>query len=216
MDADVALTVRVARIMAPITVLGPGSRVGLWVQGCALACPGCASRDTWDPGGGHAVDVSRLRTELSATLDAGDLTGLTITGGEPTDQAGPLAALVRGLRDEKPDLDVLVFTGRTLGAAKAVAPELMALATAIVAGPYRRDLPLPGHRLLSTANQTLHVMDRAEDSYRRWLADERGPRVQTMVTEEALYLIGMPQPGDLDKFRAALADRGVTLEGVSW
>lgn len=60
MDADVALTVRVARIMAPITVLGPGSRVGLWVQGCALACPGCASRDTWDPGGGHAVDVSRL------------------------------------------------------------------------------------------------------------------------------------------------------------
>ena len=31
----------------PVTTLGPGRRIGLWLQGCTLACPGCVSRDTW-------------------------------------------------------------------------------------------------------------------------------------------------------------------------
>ena len=36
----------------PVTVLGPGQRIGIWFQGCRIHCPGCVSQDTWaaDPG----------------------------------------------------------------------------------------------------------------------------------------------------------------------
>ena len=36
----------------PVTVLGPGRRIGIWLQGCSIHCKGCVSQDTWaaDPG----------------------------------------------------------------------------------------------------------------------------------------------------------------------
>lgn len=214
-DADV-LTVRVARVLAPVTVLGPGRRLGLWVQGCALACPGCASRDTWDAAGGTAVPVAALADRLGDALDADGLDGLTITGGEPTDQGLALAGLVAALRRRRPDLDVLVFTGRPPAAARALAPDLVAAATCLVAGPYRREQPSPGHRLLATANQELIVAPAASDRYGAWLADADAPRLQVLPCDGGLQLVGMPAPGDLELFRAGLAERGVVLEGVSW
>lgn len=214
-DADV-LSVRVSRVLAPVTVLGPGRRVGLWVQGCALACPGCASRDTWDRAGGTSVPVAGLVDRLADALAADGPDGLTITGGEPTDQADGLTALVEALRIRLPRLDVLLFTGRTLEAARSLAPELIAAATCVVAGPYRREQPTPGHRLLATWNQELVVAPEADARYQAWLAESDPTRLQVMANDSGLYLVGLPAPGDLDRFRAGLSELGVALEGVSW
>ena len=210
------MNVRVARLLAPVTVLGPGRRLGLWVQGCGLACPGCASRDTWDPAEGREIPVAELADRITRTVVAEDLTGLTITGGEPTDQGRALASLVSQLREQIPGLDVLVFTGRTRAAAQAVAPDLISAATCLVAGPYRREHPLVGHPLLSTANQELVVAPAASTRYERWLTQAGAPGLQVMASDGSLYLVGLPGPGDLDRFRELMTERGVQLEGVSW
>ena len=57
MDAPVAISVNKAHF--PVTVLGPGRRIGLWLQGCNIGCKGCLSRDTWarEPGKDMAVDA---------------------------------------------------------------------------------------------------------------------------------------------------------------
>ena len=34
---------RIGRILYPIKALGPGTRIGIWVQGCPRECPGCAN-----------------------------------------------------------------------------------------------------------------------------------------------------------------------------
>ena len=211
-----ATHVNVARVLAPVTVLGPGRRVALWVQGCALACEGCSALDTWDPADGALWPVDALVDALDDTIAADDLDGLTLTGGEPTDQAEALTSVIAGLRSRRPGLDVLLFTGRTLAAARAVAQELAAAATCVVAGPYRPELATPTHRLVATANQELLVQPGASARYDAWLADAAGPRLQVMAEGGALYLVGMPGPGDLDRFRERLADRGVIVEGVSW
>lgn len=217
MDADAdALTLRVARVLAPVTVLGPGRRIVVWVQGCGLACPGCASRDTWDVAGGTVVPVTALADRLADAVAADELDGLTITGGEPTDQAIPLTALVVLLRERLPGLDVLVFTGRTLAAARAVAPDLIAQASCVVAGPYQREHPTPEHRLLATANQELLITPEASGRYAAWLTEPAPTRIQVFAEGTGLYLVGLPAPGDLDRFRAELGERGVQLEGVSW
>lgn len=217
MDAHAdALTLRLTRVLAPVTVLGPGRRVALWVQGCGLACPGCASRDTWDAAGGTRVRVSALAERLAGTIAADGLDGLTLTGGEPTDQATALTALVGALRERLPGLDVLLFTGRALAAARAVAPGLVATATCIVAGPYRREHPTPEHRLVATANQELWIAPEASDRYAAWLTEPEPPRVQVFAEGDGLYLVGLPAPGDLERFREELGGRGVELEGVSW
>ncbi|WP_404197179.1 4Fe-4S cluster-binding domain-containing protein [Streptomyces tauricus] len=94
--ADVAdVPVRVADGCFPVETLGPGRRLGVWFQGCALACPGCMSRHTWDAAGGRATTVGELLKSWEAALALG-AAGLTVSGGEPLAQPAALAALLRG------------------------------------------------------------------------------------------------------------------------
>ncbi len=46
----------------PVTVLGPGRRIGIWLQGCSIGCAGCISQDTWE------ADA----TKAMAALERGD------------------------------------------------------------------------------------------------------------------------------------------------
>ncbi len=211
------LTVRLSRILAPVTVLGPGLRVAMWVQGCMLACPGCASTDTWDPSEGSAIAVAPLAAMVVRHLQDFDCEGLTITGGEPSDQGAGLAAMLRLIRehDEAKGLDVLLFTGRTGPAARVVAPELMSLVDCVVAGPYRQELPAGG-RLVASENQTIEfATPRVQARYAAWLSS-RGSRLQVMVDDKDLYVVGLPEAGDLNDFESRLRDRGIELADVTW
>ncbi|MEV6414977.1 4Fe-4S single cluster domain-containing protein [Kribbella sp. NPDC051718] len=214
---EAGLTLRLARILAPVTVLGPGRRVAVWVQGCAIACPGCASVDTWDPAGGEAVPVDEVCKLLADQIGELSLDGLTITGGEPTSQPEALAELVTSLRARlgpRP-LDVLLFTGRTHPAATRVAPALLALADCVVAGPYRRELPGEG-RLVASGNQTVsYGSAAARRRYEDWNAAD-GARLQVTAEQGDLLLVGLPEPGDLSEFESRLRERGVGLGEVSW
>lgn len=214
------MKVRIARMLAPVSVLGPGRRLALWVQGCHLACPGCASVDTWASDAGEEVDIEDLATRMAHVLIRDDLDGLTITGGEPTEQGEALAHLVADVRarvaQHRGDLDLLVFTGRTQAAATLRASALVAAADALVAGRYRADLP-PTNPLVASANQTITWRSSAAEArYREWFAHLDRPTLEVAASGEDLFLIGLPRAGDLDRFRRSMRDRGVFLDSVSW
>lgn len=75
MSAAGALEVKIAvnRLHWPVTVLGPGRRVGIWMQGCSIGCPGCVSRDTWpvpvEGGVGDVISVDDLMARIDALVD---------------------------------------------------------------------------------------------------------------------------------------------------
>jgi anaerobic ribonucleoside-triphosphate reductase activating protein len=212
-------TLTVARALSPLTVVGPGRRAGLWVQGCTLACPGCASTETWDPNAGLQLTIeAAVGMLVDRFADDPSLTGLSLTGGEPIQQGGPLASTVRSLRaalsSAGRDLDVLLFTGYRLDTARRRAPSLLAEVDAVVAGRYRADLGFGGP-LLGSANQRLHLLtDRARGLY----TDETlsGSAVQVAANAGELVVVGIPRPGDLDRLRDRLTGAGITFSGVSW
>ena len=82
----------------PVTALGPGRRIGLWLQGCALACPGCVSRDTWAFAEDQSLPLSVLLLWCQQVAPTG-LDGITISGGEPFAQPEALLALLEALHD---------------------------------------------------------------------------------------------------------------------
>lgn len=216
MAHDHASLIQLARVVAPVSVLGPGLRVGIWVQGCRLACEGCSSTDTWNPAAGQAVPLAALAEQVLSLLGGVAPDGVTITGGEPTDQGAVLTELVTALRRERPDVDVCLFTGRTKPAAMAVAPGLVALADCLVAGPYRPERPRV-NALVATDNQTISYRDAAvRDRYEAWLAQGDAPRLQVATDDRDVFLFGMPMAGDLQRFREALGRRGIELGEVSW
>ena len=88
-----AVKIAVNRLHWPVTVLGPGRRVGIWMQGCSIGCPGCVSRDTWPaptegaPGEGGPGDIISV-DDLMARIDA-------LVDGARADAASPVGAGVR-------------------------------------------------------------------------------------------------------------------------
>ena len=79
------------------SVNGPGLRLTLWVQGCALNCKGCFNQST------HAREASTLMSvhDLAKKINALDIAGVTLSGGEPLDQAPALEKLIHAVNGEK-------------------------------------------------------------------------------------------------------------------
>jgi len=77
------------------TVDGPGIRFVLFMQGCALQCQFCHNPDTWNTGAGKIVSVEDILREIEPYLPYYRRSGggITVTGGEPTLQAGFVAEL---------------------------------------------------------------------------------------------------------------------------
>ena len=76
----------------PVTALGPGRRVVVWVAGCGLRCPGCITPQLWSRQSGRLVPVDRLADYMSRL--AHPLDGVTVSGGEPFEQAEALGTLL--------------------------------------------------------------------------------------------------------------------------
>jgi anaerobic ribonucleoside-triphosphate reductase activating protein len=215
------MEVLISRLHYPVTALGPGQRAGIWFQGCSIRCRGCISIDTWNRDASATVPVAAVLNWL-AELPSGDVDGITISGGEPTDQPAALVELLRGIdawRAGRPsDLrgaDVLLFTGRSPGWVGGAAAGCLTGADAVVAGPYvasrAGSSPLRG-----SENQRLIPLTRlGHERLAEYQASARA-RMQVEVTRDGVWMIGIPLPGHIAAFEAAAAARGVTWPERSW
>lgn len=216
---------RLNRTHYPVTVLGPGVRAGIWVQGCTIGCSGCVARDTWDADGGAAVDVTAVLDWLEG-ID-GPVDGVTVSGGEPFQQPLALAQLLDGIaawrRGRTEEIDVLVYSGYPWSRL-ARTPRLAALldrCDVVVTGPYvaRRNTAtaLPGsNHLRGSDNQ--QVLALTPLGQRRYLqpSPEAGQRMQVEVSAGRIYCIGIPRAGDMDRLTEQLAQAGVLLGDLTW
>ena len=100
---------RISGIVRESVVDGPGIRFVVFTQGCPHHCPGCHNPDTHPFDGGKLVNIERILAEVDKNPL---LKGLTLSGGEPFCQPGPLAELAR--KAHARGLDVMVYSGYTL------------------------------------------------------------------------------------------------------
>jgi anaerobic ribonucleoside-triphosphate reductase activating protein len=204
-----------ARTMEPLTALGPGRRFGVWFQGCTIGCPGCMSTHTWPSAGAMTIDVDALVSDVVAAAEGSGLDGVTISGGEPFQQPKGLRALLRALRDRWPAGDVLVYSGYTFGHLRRHHSDVLRLIDALMSGPYVEarptDLPWRG-----SANQRLTLLSPAASVRYGPIGDDVRRQLQVTVDRGAIWITGIPRPGELDVMRQRLLERGLELDGVSW
>ncbi len=141
------MKIKIAGIQTDSVVDGPGVRLAIYVQGCSHCCAGCHNPDTHDPAGGYDMSIDQITAviEGSSCID-----GVTISGGEPFEQAASVAALADEIT--KLGLDLVLYSGYTfeeLLAASAVNAEIGALLRAgslLIDGPFiiaEQDYSLP-------------------------------------------------------------------------
>lgn len=129
------MRIRVFGVVQDSIVDGPGLRTAVFVQGCSHRCPGCHNPGSHDPAGGRDMDTA----DILATMAQNPLcAGLTLSGGEPFEQAAPCLALAKGAHAM--GKTVWAYTGYTLEALRASADPsvaaLLAEADVLVDGPY--------------------------------------------------------------------------------
>lgn len=115
---------------------GPGIRFSLFAQGCRHGCPGCHNPEAQPFEGGRIVALEDIKNSIQANPL---LAGITLTGGEPFEQAGALAELARWARAR--GLTVWAYSGYVYeqlidGIPSAEAQELLAVLDVLVDGRY--------------------------------------------------------------------------------
>ncbi|MDQ5909002.1 MAG: Radical protein [Pseudomonadota bacterium] len=215
-----ARTVRLNKAHYPVTTLGPGRRIGLWLQGCPLACPGCVSQDTWAGSDDQVLPLPLLLAWCQEVALTG-LDGVTISGGEPFAQPEALLALLEALRDWREvtglNFDVLCYSGLPWRRLQQEFAPILALLDAIIPEPFQAQRPT---RLIwrGSANQPLIPLSPlGQERYAPYLAldVERRP-FQVVVDHERVWGIGIPGPGDLARLEQRCIERGLELGGLSW
>ncbi|KII26603.1 radical SAM protein (plasmid) [Arthrobacter sp. TES] len=152
---------RIARVVHATTAEGPGLRTAIWVQGCSIRCSGCINPHLFSPTGGEIMPKEQI---IEDAVAAG-VEGLTLLGGEPFDQAGPLAGLA-SLAQAR-GMGVITFTGYEfddLASRDHYAQSLLANTDLLVDGPYQAEIPEQKRALVGSTNQRfIHLTDRYAD-----------------------------------------------------
>lgn len=203
------MRLHLSRLHFPVTTLGPGRRIGIWLQGCTLRCPGCVSVDTWDRTLGETT-VARTLEAISPWIT--EANGITISGGEPMQQPAALAHLLEGIRTMAgKDRDVLVYSGFTWEKISEPVRAWNGLADAMIAGPFDASA---GQTLLwrGSDNQTLHPLTPlGREIYQNLTHAPRdsAPRALDICFHgEEIWMAGIPDAGTLATIRAELAASG--------
>lgn len=170
--------------------LGPGYRSVLWVQGCDRNCPGCIAEHWAERKTAHLIDPGELAQLL---LEDPQITGITISGGEPMLQAKQLIEFIQECKKIR-DIDFICYSGFTFEEIMTdlIHPErvqFLLLLDVLIDGPYKQDLDNE-HGLRGSTNQRVFFLtDRlaAHDF-------ENNPRKIELHKEKngELLMIGLP------------------------
>jgi anaerobic ribonucleoside-triphosphate reductase activating protein len=91
-------------------VNGPGLRFVLWTQGCSKGCKNCFNPETW------SFEGYKLLTplEIFELIKNSNVSGVTITGGDPLEQPEELLELLVLLESLNLSNGIILFTGYTI------------------------------------------------------------------------------------------------------
>lgn len=185
-----------AEIALDVTTLGPGRRVGIWLQGCPFCCRGCIAPNWQAP---HAEKLVLVEHVRDFVLSHPGHNGVTFSGGEPMLQARGALTLWRDLRSAQPEWTMVLFSGFTreevTTSGRPDQQALLAAADAFVGGRYVEALN-DGRGLRGSSNQEIWFPERTRFSAEEQKAMRNAPRkVELRLLERQLLLVGIPAPG---------------------
>jgi anaerobic ribonucleoside-triphosphate reductase activating protein len=206
----------------PVTVLGPGNRIGIWLQGCKIHCKNCVSQDTWKPDPKREMGIPDI-IDWCRKVAVDGLDGITISGGEPFDQPiglfSLLAALGQWRRESKIDLDILCYSGYPLRTLESKHGKILAMLDAVIPEPYIDSAP-PTAIWCGSANQhivPLTALGREKYTpYLKMPVEEHGKQMQVSVDKNQIWMIGIPARGDMEQLEVLCQSRGISMKRVSW
>ncbi|MGX1810001.1 4Fe-4S single cluster domain-containing protein [Nocardia sp. NPDC055321] len=176
---------RVSRVVTATAAEGPGLRTAIWVQGCTIRCRGCFNPQMWAAEGATVVPAATWTASLLEAANDAGVEGITLLGGEPFEQAAPLAGLATAARAQ--GLSVMTFTGydhadlREWSTTRGDIAALLQQTDLLADGPFLADHLDPTRPWIGSTNQHLRALT---DRYRHFDFVTTPDRIEVRVTAE--------------------------------
>lgn len=201
----------VARILYPVEVLGPGSRVGIWVAGCEHHCVKCSNPELWSKCPEFEIEVQSLVEAIRQSIPNDHIDGFVITGGDPFYQAEELAELLPILKAMADD--ILVYTGFTyeelLSADDMAVKRCLDEISVLVDGPYV-DALNDGSLLRGSNNQSIIYLDESiKPKYQVYFDTYRENKIQNFSVDGGVVSVGIHKRDFANDIVAAAKKKGV-------
>lgn len=141
---------KVAGSISSSIVDGPGFRYTLFLQGCSHHCDGCHNPATWDINGGRVMETDEITEDIKKAYY---IDGVTISGGEPLEQAQELKKLLVCLKEL--NYHIILFSGYTLEEIQANKEmnSCMPYIDVLIDGKYKKELRTLTLRFRGSSNQ---------------------------------------------------------------
>lgn len=168
--------------------LGPGLRYAIWLQGCPFNCYNCVTPQARPVVAAKIAEVESLARDI---VSNSHIDGLTISGGEPFLQAEALASLLSMVRECRPELTVLIFTGFNLEDLEdPMARKVLKMTDVLIDGRYVDDLN-DGIGLRGSSNQHAHFLSDRLIAYEEEI--NKGKRsIEVSFHNSVIDIIGIP------------------------
>ena len=157
---------QVDRLLFPVTALGPGNRLAMWMIGCHKRCKKCANPELQNFDKTKDISVEQLENMI-LKIDIEQIDGITVSGGEPFAQPFELKKFLQKVSSKIED--ILVFSGYTYEELmkQSASRELLSRVDLLIDGPYIRQLD-DGKGLRGSSNQRVICLT---DRYKDYLND---------------------------------------------
>ena len=168
--------------------LGPGKRFAFWVQGCPFACKNCIAPEWIEMKVQKWLTITDLAENICAKTD---IEGITISGGEPFLQAGKIALLLQKVKERKPTLNNIIFTG--FDKEELIwdgAKELLAVADVVITGKYIESLN-DNQGLRGSSNQIFHFLSDAFQGKEDYFYHKER-NVEYHISNQQVLMVGVP------------------------
>ncbi len=173
--------------------LGPGRRLGIWLQGCSIHCKGCIAPENQPFDEEFSMTIDDLMNEVSNVLHDAD--GITISGGEPLDQKEALFSLLTELNSQGKH-DILLYSGYSKKKVLEIFPELPDMVAALVSEPFVEGA-VTSAIWKGSENQIMTVFRKQYSAkYEQWCRTIKR-NIQLVRKNTGYYLLGIPQQNDL-------------------
>ncbi len=179
----------VARILYPVTVLGPGRRIGIWFAGCKHKCSGCSNPELWNMDKKYYVTVQQLTQLIRKIADKRRIDGFTLTGGEPMEQAEDIVKLLEQVKDISND--VLLYTGYEIDELILDRQrKLLNKAAVLIDGRYKKELN-DNSFLRGSSNQNIHILnEKYKQKYLNYIRNGHN-EIQNFMINNAVISVGI-------------------------
>ena len=183
-----------ARMISPISTLGPGKRVGIWVQGCSKKCKGCISEELQVFDESKNIPVELLKSIIEVEAKRNSCEGLTISGGDPFEQPEELYNLLKDLRPAFSD--ILVYSGYTFAEINRSnsMKKCLDFIDVLVDGRYIDEMNIGESILYGSSNQKLYFLNsQLEEKYKNY--ELQGRKLKTFIHNNKVITVGIQERG---------------------